>query len=104
MLQALLRISDPCARRTPCLLPDDHAHEREQCEQERNRRNSIFPILPQRSLPAVYFGAAAALLAADGAGGAPNCSSRMSCIAVCVERVGSRNVSAPADCIIPLTR
>ena len=49
-------------------------------------------------------GAAAALLAAAVGGGAPNCSSRMSCIAVCVESVGSRNVSAPADCIIPLTR
>ena len=51
-----------------------------------------------------YFGAASALLAAAVGGGAPNCSSRMSCIAVCVERVGSRKVSAPADCIIPLTR
>src|SRR4029453_15844951 len=39
----------------------------------------------------------------DG-GGAPNCSSRMSCVAVCVDSVGSRNVSAPADWIIPLTR
>ena len=49
-------------------------------------------------------GAAAALVAAVVGGGAPNCSSRMSCIAVCVESVGSRNTSAPADCIIPLTR
>jgi hypothetical protein len=37
-------------------------------------------------------------------GGAPNFSSRMSCVAVVVESVGSRNVSAPADRMIPLTR
>ena len=37
-------------------------------------------------------------------GGLPNCNSSTSCEAVWVARCGSRNTSAPADWIIPLTR
>ena len=56
-------------------------------------------LMSQRS----WEGAGAALFAAV-VDGIPNCNSKMSCAAVCVESVGSRNVSAPADWIIPLTR
>ena len=86
------------------------------CRRERQRADAerVEGVAARRPWPPIgewdprkedlYFGVAPALLAAAVGGGAPNCSSRMSCIAVVVESVGSRNVSAPADCIIPLTR